>query len=821
MAAKSRGGEADWGARFDQMLARKKMSVADMSIDALENKVYNKIMKKRYADEEDDDDGPPVESFSKTTPQDQVHAPERERRTTERGGRESGRGKERSRGALGRSKDTFEGQRAASSWEQRRKEALEGIPITLAGAKQAAGPRATGDSSDARRSVSRSDMSGKGRNGSKRNMAAPSVVAAKLLDEGRVPALKLSLEDVEDEEERALTLFAAWKDKKAEGVVQADETVGAIGIVGVGGGESPGEREAHAQDGGTGGGAGGGASALAPGSGVGQQIDDGIVVIGKGSARSARPEAVNPEWLLDLDTNPEWLADVEIEIDEDEFEEDEEDEEDELEVVRLPDRAQVFGAAGALSGAASASSVDEEDTIDEDDEMDEDDREFFASRGLKLKGAVAAEGDAAEELDESAVERVLIAMKESGQFARASFAEIGLRQEALLDRVEALGFERPTEIQEATVPPLLEGRDVVLHAHTGSGKTLAFLLPVVEKLLQQRAAAEGAAGGGGKKAQPPACLVVAPSRELAIQILKVAEGLLEGTGLSAMQAIGGANVNRQHEALRKKKPEIVIGTPGRIAELVCEHGSKLKLGNVGYLVVDEVDQCLKPAMKGDVERVISKIPADRRQTVFASATGNSPQVVAFAERHFASTPLLLDLGGIKLPPQLVHVAVTTPRMKKIETLRKLLNVQDSTGALVFVNDQHRVGIICSQLLENGIIAAPLTGEESRNDRQEVMRRLREGRLGQRPIVVCTEMAARGIDVPGLNYVVSLDLPTDADHYVHRAGRTARGGREGTSVVLCEERELYIVEKFEKALGIEVLEGEVYDGQLLLAMEEDV
>jgi ATP-dependent RNA helicase DeaD len=421
------------------------------------------------------------------------------------------------------------------------------------------------------------------------------------------------------------------------------------------------------------------------------------------------------------------------------------------------------------------------------------------------------------EIDESAIDRVLISKDEavSGD-VRADFEELGVSHEALLDRIEALGFRQPTKIQEATVPQLLAGRDIVLHAHTGSGKTLAFLLPILQQILskQQQGDARGSKAGG------PVCLVIAPSRELAIQILKVAEDVVEGTGLTAVQLIGGANVNRQQENLRKKKPEIIIGTPGRLAELALEHGSKLKLSNVQYLVVDEVDQCLKAAMKGDVDRILTRIPANKRQTVFASATGNSPQVVAFADKHFGSTPLLLDLGGLKLPEQLVHAVVPTPRMKKIEVLRKILNLDDSTGALVFVNDQRRVGVICDQLYENGIIAAPLTGEESRDDRREVMRRLREGRLGERPIVVCTEIAARGIDVPGFNYVVNLDLPTDADHYVHRAGRTARGGREGTCIILCEEKEYWILEKFEKALNIEMREAELFEGRLLIADPDD-
>eukprot|EP00802_Teleaulax_amphioxeia_P005510 Tamp_05514.p1 GENE.Tamp_05514~~Tamp_05514.p1 ORF type:complete len:514 (+),score=129.30 Tamp_05514:828-2369(+) len=486
--------------------------------------------------------------------------------------------------------------------------------------------------------------------------------------------------------------------------------------------------------------------------------------------------------------------------------EDEEEEEDEEE-----------GAVELVSMHGGAKGVGpDQDSIDPDDEMDEDDRAFFAARGLLKDDAAPAVA-----LADSEIDRMFIASPQSVISARSSFQDLGLAQEALLERVEALQFARPTAIQEATVPQLLAGRDVILHAHTGSGKTLAFLLPIVERLLQAQGERErDGVVALGALVRGPECLILAPSRELAIQILKVAEELLAGTGIKAVQAIGGANVNRQVEALRKKKPSLVIGTPGRVSELATEHGSKLKLSNIKYLVVDEVDQCMKKALRGDMERIISKIPARNRQTVFASATGNSPEVVTLAETHFASTALLLDLGGIKLPPQLQHVIIPTPRMKKIEVLRRVLNLDDSSGALVFVNEQHRVGVLCDQLYENGIIAAPLTGEESRDDRTEVMRRLREGRLGERPIVVCTEIAARGIDVPGLNYVVNFDLPTDADHYVHRAGRTARGGRGGTCITLCEEREIFIVEKFEKSLDITVREGELFEGQLLVADEED-
>ena len=268
---------------------------------------------------------------------------------------------------------------------------------------------------------------------------------------------------------------------------------------------------------------------------------------------------VKAEWLLDLDTNPAWLADVEFD-DEDGEDDDTDESQDGSEGVEdgAGERGaelREMGAGGGASAAGSAQLAAETRTeerlsvLSDIEAMDEDDRDFFAARGLLARDAPADQEVAASDVDTT---RIALDDK-----ARSDFEALGLTQPTVLSCLDALGFRRPTLIQDAALPALLEGRDIVLHAHTGSGKTLAFLLPVVELMLQ-RGEQRAAAGGAG-----PSCLILAPSRELAIQIFKVAEGILEGSTVRAAQAIGGANINRQMENIRKKKPDIVVRTPAR------------------------------------------------------------------------------------------------------------------------------------------------------------------------------------------------------------------------------------------------------------------
>jgi len=330
--------------------------------------------------------------------------------------------------------------------------------------------------------------------------------------------------------------------------------------------------------------------------------------------------------------------------------------------------------------------------------------------------------------------------------------------------------------------------------------------------------------GGGKEGWvvtdgPPRALVITPSRELAIQVLRQAEALCEGTGLRVAQVIGGANPKRQIEDIRKKKPHIIVGTPGRLAELVVDTG-KVKISGVKHVVVDEVDQCLGDSYRDDVMALLKRVKRDG-QFIFASATGGQKGVISLAERYMGDDAVMLEMEGRRrLPPLLRHCAILSPRMKHLDAVKRVFNLKGLSGLLIFVEDGRRVDVVCEQLLsQHSLVAAPLKGEAGKEDRQEVMRRLRAGTLGEKPLVVSTEIAARGLDVAAFTHVVNMDLPTDAEHYIHRAGRTGRAGRDGVAITLCEPNREFVLGKIGRALGIEFEKVSLFDGEIIPAPEE--
>eukprot|EP00903_Cladosiphon_okamuranus_P009679 g9209.t1 len=385
-----------------------------------------------------------------------------------------------------------------------------------------------------------------------------------------------------------------------------------------------------------------------------------------------------------------------------------------------------------------------------------------------------------------------------------SFRNVGIEDGCLLANIKKLGIKSPTDVQVSAIRGLLaEDRDVIIHAHTGSGKTLAYLLPLIAATDPDSNAVQA--------------IVVAPGRELASQIFSVCERLIEGSGLRSALIIGGANALRQVERVKKVKPQIVIATPGRLCELVFDR-RRMKLGMVNTVVLDEVDALLRPPYDQEIDAIMDATPGGRRQAVFASATGRSPVVSAASERYMREDPLFVGgqeaAGGGQrqggLPSNILHTVVTMPKVKKFDTLRRLLNTQPfPESVMIFVNDPIQVNWLTERLETVGIIAAPLSGESSKDDRAEIMRRLQDKRIA---MVVTTEMAARGLDVAHLTHVVNYDLPTDADHYVHRAGRCGRAGRPGIVVNMATPDVKFVLDKFSKSLALPFEEAEVQGGR---------
>ncbi|MFC5528518.1 DEAD/DEAH box helicase [Cohnella yongneupensis] len=382
-----------------------------------------------------------------------------------------------------------------------------------------------------------------------------------------------------------------------------------------------------------------------------------------------------------------------------------------------------------------------------------------------------------------------------------SFEQLGLKIE-LAERLAAAGIAEPTDVQKAAIPELVSGKDGVIVSPTGTGKTLAYLLPLLNKI-----------DGSRREVQ---AIVLAPTQELAMQIMREAQTYGEPLGIRAVALIGGAALSRQLERM-KTKPALVVGTPGRVREV--SQTKKLSLHAVSFVVVDETDRVFALGGKSDVEHMMRHC-ARERQTVFVSATRSD--AMKEAERKWQKEPWVADETASGndngLSPTLKHWYFLSDRRDKIDMIRKIVRHMKPTSALLFVNDTEKIGELLSKLRYEGFSVDALYGDTPGRERGEVMQRFRKGRTS---LLIATDVAARGLDIPGLPIVIQLEPALDADHYVHRAGRTARMGREGTSITLITPQERFIIDKLEKQLNIEVAPKMLSEGRIVAPEEAGV
>eukprot|EP00963_Diacronema_lutheri_P001462 scaffold86_cov338-Pavlova_lutheri.AAC.125 len=401
-------------------------------------------------------------------------------------------------------------------------------------------------------------------------------------------------------------------------------------------------------------------------------------------------------------------------------------------------------------------------------------------------------------------------------------AEVGFESlelaPVLVERLRNLGFRKPTAIQTKGVPAVLSGANCALKCYTGSGKTLAYLLPMIHSLLVEAERFPNARPEG------PRAIVITPSRELAMQIVRQAQALLGSEYRSLVQqCIGGANTNRQEDALRRNAPLVVVGTPGRLAEL--SRAGSLRTHQTRLLVVDEADELLEPNFRIDMERLAQQVGRrveGGKQTILVSATLTPASIVKM--RNWCSDPLYIDAEELKtstsgketklsMPPTLKHYFVTSPRQHKVDMLRRAVNALGVEKALVFMNFSRRLKDTAAKLEVRGYAVGILSGEMDKVERKRVLNFFNTGKI---QILLVSDVAARGIDVPDCQLVVSLELPSDAKSYVHRAGRTARAGVEGYNLTIVEPKEKFVVEKFAEELAVDIEEIEIKEGRAKLA-----
>ena len=382
------------------------------------------------------------------------------------------------------------------------------------------------------------------------------------------------------------------------------------------------------------------------------------------------------------------------------------------------------------------------------------------------------------------------------------FNELNLSPE-LLQSVERAGFEEATPIQAATIPLALAGRDVIGQAQTGTGKTAAFGLPMLEKIDTNDHSLQG--------------LVIAPTRELAIQTQEELYRLGRDKKIRVQAVYGGADIGRQIRGL-KDRPHIVLGTPGRMLDHINRH--TLKLGTVRTLVLDEADEMLNMGFLEDIEKIISQVPAER-QTLLFSAT--MPAAIKNIGVKFMKNPEHVQIEAKEMTADLIdQYYVRAKDFEKFDVMTRLLDVQTPDLAIVFGRTKRRVDELARGLEARGYRAEGIHGDLSQQKRMSVLRAFKSGQLD---ILVATDVAARGLDISGVTHVYNYDIPQDPESYVHRIGRTGRAGKGGMSVTFVTPNEmsyLHVIENLTKKRMSTLrppTEKEAFKGQLGAAVQQ--
>lgn len=357
---------------------------------------------------------------------------------------------------------------------------------------------------------------------------------------------------------------------------------------------------------------------------------------------------------------------------------------------------------------------------------------------------------------------------------KKDFKELGIKDE-LVELLLNNGIETPTPIQEKTIPMILNGKDVIGEAQTGTGKTLAFLLPIMEGINVEKNEIQA--------------LIMAPTRELAIQITDQAKKLSQAFGINILAVYGGQDVFNQLRKL-KNGVHLVIGTPGRLLDHIRR--DSINLGQVKYLVLDEADIMLNMGFLHDMEDIISKTPK-RRQTMLFSAT--IPKGLRNLAKKYMKEPetVRIEKDNIILE-EINQIVIKTTDRQKEETLMNILREENPFMAIIFCRTKRRVKTLNIHLQEAGFISDEIHGDLSQGKRERVLKTFRKMEI---PLLVATDVAARGLDIEGITHIFNYDIPEDPDSYIHRIGRTGRAGETGkayTFVTPKNEEDLSSIEK---------------------------
>ena len=365
-----------------------------------------------------------------------------------------------------------------------------------------------------------------------------------------------------------------------------------------------------------------------------------------------------------------------------------------------------------------------------------------------------------------------------------SFSSLGL-DKCLTDAVKALGYASPTPIQQQVIPTIIAGKDIMAGSQTGTGKTAAFALPILQQLIQYT-----------DEPRLTRALVLTPTRELAQQVYKNFLGYAENTQLNVAVAYGGVSINPQISAF-EKGADIVVATPGRLLDHVAK--GSIDLSQLQTIVFDEADRMLDMGFKDEINRILSRLP-NKRQTLLFSATFDD--AIFKLSKTLLNDPVLIEVNERNAPATLVEQRIyTVDSHRKRELTSFLIGSKNWHQVLIFTRTKQMADDLAKEMTKDGIKTQSIHGDKSQGARERVLADFKQGKTRA---LVATDVAARGIDIIDLKYVINYELPYVAEDYIHRIGRTGRAGNSGLAISLMSPNEQWLLEAIEKVLDYVLL-----------------
>ena len=365
----------------------------------------------------------------------------------------------------------------------------------------------------------------------------------------------------------------------------------------------------------------------------------------------------------------------------------------------------------------------------------------------------------------------------------------------IINGLEKQGITEPTAIQASAITPAMENKDVIGQAFTGSGKTLAYLLPIFHKIDTSKREMQA--------------IVLAPTHELALQIESQIKLLAENSNVpvTSFSVIGDVNINNQIKKLKEIKPHIIVGSTGRILDLIRK--KKITAHTIKTIVIDEGDNLLDPKRSQITKDIIKTTMRDRQLMVFSASI--KPETLLTCERLMKDPVVIKSEEKAEMNPNIEHMLFLCDRRDKFETLRKIIVAEKPKKAIVFVNSNEDIEMTTAKLNFHSKDCFAMSGHISKEDRKLAIESFRRGKI---KILVSSDVTARGLDVEDVTHIFHLDLPLKLNEYLHRSGRTARGNNSGVSIAIATLKQLNIIKKYEKEFNIKFKEKEVFGGKIL-------